>query len=41
MVDNGEIGIVGAMYDVTSGLVEFYEDTKIINHTKATEAIEA
>jgi carbonic anhydrase len=41
MVDNGEIGIVGAMYDVTSGLVEFYEDTKIINHTKETEAIEA
>lgn len=41
MVDNGEIGIVGAMYDVTTGQVEFYEDTKIINQIKDAEAIEA
>jgi carbonic anhydrase len=29
MVENGEIGIVGGMYDVESGMVHFYEtDTK-------------
>jgi len=37
MVDAGEIGIVGAMYDVTSGKVEFYEDAKILNTTKKKE----
>ena len=26
MVENGEIGIVGAMYDIETGKVEFYED---------------
>lgn len=31
MVDEGKIGIGGAMYDVTTGDVEFYEDTVIIN----------
>ena len=30
MLENGEIGIVGANYDVESGLVEFYEDTLYI-----------
>jgi carbonic anhydrase len=33
MVDRGEIGIIGAMYDVTSGVVEFYEDTLVNNHS--------
>lgn len=37
MVDNGEIGIIGAMYDVTSGKVEFYDDAKILN-TKNVKA---
>lgn len=27
MLENGEIGIVGANYDVESGIVEFYDDT--------------
>lgn len=30
MVQEGKVGIIGAMYDVTSGKVEFYEDTKIL-----------
>jgi len=25
MIDKGEIGLVGAMYDVSSGKVSFYE----------------
>ena len=31
MVNDGEIGIAGSMYDVASGKVEFYEDTIVIN----------
>lgn len=31
LVEQGKIGIIGAMYDVTSGKVEFYEDAKILN----------
>jgi carbonic anhydrase len=27
MIENGEIGIIGAMYDVETGIVAFYEDT--------------
>jgi carbonic anhydrase len=30
MVENGEIGVVGAMYDVETGMVEFYEDVEYI-----------
>ena len=30
MVAEGQIGIVGAMYDVSTGVVEFYEDTKVL-----------
>lgn len=30
MVENGEIGIVGAMYNIENGKVEFYEDAKFI-----------
>lgn len=30
MIENGEIGICGAMYNVESGEVEFYDDTVII-----------
>jgi carbonic anhydrase len=34
MVDSGEIGIVGAMYDVTIGKVEFFESTRKLRDTK-------
>jgi carbonic anhydrase len=30
MVENGEIGVVGAMYDVETGQVEFYPDVEYI-----------
>ena len=30
MVKNGEIGIVGAMHDIETGIVEFYEDARFI-----------
>ncbi|QQR99061.1 MAG: bifunctional SulP family inorganic anion transporter/carbonic anhydrase [Sphingobacteriales bacterium] len=30
MVENGEIGVVGAMYDIETGTVEFYDDVKYI-----------
>jgi len=30
MVENGEIGVVGAMYDVETGMVEFYDDVEYI-----------
>jgi carbonic anhydrase len=31
MIEEGKIGICGAMYDVANGQVQFYEDTMIIN----------
>lgn len=37
MVDAGEIGIIGGMYDVATGKVDFYEDTKILN--RKTESV--
>jgi carbonic anhydrase len=33
MIQNGEIGIVGGMYEVGSGAVDFYEDTLIITES--------
>lgn len=33
MIQKGEIGIVGGMYDVTSGSVSFYDDTTVIKDT--------
>lgn len=30
MVENGQIGVVGAMYDVETGKVDFYEDVEYI-----------
>lgn len=30
MVENGEIGVVGAMYNIETGQVEFYEDVEYI-----------
>lgn len=35
LVQEGTIGIIGAMYDVTSGKVEFYDDSMILNSSKA------
>lgn len=32
MIDNGEVGIIGAMYDVETGVVTFHEHTKRIGH---------
>ena len=37
MVRNGEIALVGAMYDVTSGDVQFYEDTLHLLKTNQAE----
>ncbi|GEO12021.1 carbonic anhydrase family protein [Segetibacter aerophilus] len=41
MVEEGKIGICGAMYDVTSGNTEFYEETVIINEPKGAELMMA
>jgi carbonic anhydrase len=38
MVEEGKIGIGAAMYDVTSGQVEFYTDTIIINQPQPETA---
>lgn len=32
MIESGAVGIVGGNYDVTTGKVEFYEDTMIFNN---------
>jgi carbonic anhydrase len=37
MIEAGEIGIIGGMYDVQTGIVDFYDDTKIVNEPAATE----
>lgn len=41
MVEDGKIGIGAAMYDVTSGQVEFYNDTVIINQPQSNELMGA
>jgi carbonic anhydrase len=39
MIDNGELGIIGAMYDVETGVVTFHEHTCHVGQPlKATEA---
>ncbi|MFM6976579.1 MAG: carbonic anhydrase family protein [Sphingobacteriaceae bacterium] len=30
MIENGEIGIIGAMYNVETGVVEFYQDSLVL-----------
>jgi carbonic anhydrase len=40
MADNGEIVITGAMYDVTTGKVDFYETTRQLTGDKATPVAE-
>ena len=37
MLDKGEIGIVGAMYNIETGEVEFYKDVSYINDEKNPE----
>jgi carbonic anhydrase len=37
MIEKGEIGICGAMYNVESGVVEFYEDVTTIHQKKTLE----
>lgn len=34
MVENGEIGVVGAMYNIETGKVEFYDDVEYIRDEK-------
>jgi carbonic anhydrase len=34
MVENGEIGVIGAMYDIETGKVEFYDDVEYIRDEK-------
>lgn len=34
MVENGEIGVVGAMYNIDTGAVEFYDDVAFIRDSK-------
>jgi carbonic anhydrase len=34
MVENGEIGIIGAMYDVAKGEVAFYDDSLHLQKSK-------
>lgn len=38
MVEEGQIGIIGAMYDVSTGVVEFYDDTQVGTDQKETVA---
>lgn len=37
MVENGEIGVVGAMYDVETGRVDFYDDVEFIKDEQNME----
>jgi carbonic anhydrase len=39
MIQNGEIGICGAMYNVESGVVDFYEDAMIMEKEKSLHAV--
>lgn len=36
MLENGEIGVVGAMYNIESGVVEFYDDVQYIRDEQNT-----
>lgn len=37
MVENGEIGVIGAMYNIETGKVEFYDDVEYIRDEKNPE----
>lgn len=32
LIEAGQIGIIGGMHDITSGKVDFFEDTKVFKH---------
>ena len=34
MVDAGDIGVIGGKHDITTGVVDFYDDTFIVNNPK-------
>jgi carbonic anhydrase len=36
-VENGEIGVVGAMYNIETGTVHFYEDVSFIRDEQNQE----
>jgi len=36
MIENGEIGIIAAMYHVENGIVDFFEDSLILNNAAVT-----
>jgi carbonic anhydrase len=37
MVEKGEIGIIGAMYNIETGVVEFYVDSEFIKDELTTD----
>jgi carbonic anhydrase len=37
MVENGEIGVIGAMYNIETGVVDFYDDVSFIRDDKNPE----
>jgi carbonic anhydrase len=39
MIQSGEIGICGAMYNVETGVVDFYDDTMIIKEENVLHAV--
>ena len=39
MIRNGDIGICGAMYNVETGVVDFYDDTMILEKEKLVDAV--
>jgi carbonic anhydrase len=41
MVENGEVGIVGGMHDITTGKVTFYEETLQHNHESVRKEVTA
>ena len=36
MVENGQIGVIGAMYNIETGVVDFYDDVKFIRDEENT-----
>ncbi len=40
MIEKGEIGIIGAMHNLETGIVEFYEDTFVSNSAGAKDFME-
>ena len=36
MVENGQIGVIGAMYNIETGVVDFYDDVMFIRDEENT-----